>query len=197
MGKQLILGSGSPRRQQILRDSGYVFEIKVTDEDEIADPAMKVEDVPEDLARQKAGHILPDIQLEDFVLLTSDTVVVLDGEIIGKPKDMDEATAYLRRLSGRTHQVVSGVCFSDKRRTASFSDITEVNFQELSEDEIQYYVSKYEVLDKAGAYAIQEWIGLIGIASINGSYYNVMGLPMHKVYEELKKWNIFPEGDNQ
>jgi len=194
MGRQLILGSGSPRRQQILKDSGYTFEIMVSHEEEIPDPAFEIQEIPEDLARQKALHILPNIRTIDFVLLTSDTVVVLDGEIIGKPKSREEAASFLRRLSGTRHDVISGVCLSDKDRSVSFSERTVVLFQPLAEDEIQYYIDRYEVMDKAGAYAIQEWIGLIGISSISGSYYNVMGLPMHRVYTELKAWNILPSG---
>ncbi|MEZ5008662.1 MAG: Maf family nucleotide pyrophosphatase [Chitinophagales bacterium] len=186
MKKQLILGSKSPRRQQILKDAGYNFTILTSDEEEIVDGQLAKCDVPEALAIDKAKHILPSIKEDDFILLTADTIVLLHDEIIGKPKDTEEARAHLQKLSGEVHEVVSGVCITTKNTQISFSDITKVGFKHLTEEEIEYYVNNYEVLDKAGAYAVQEWIGMIGVKYLEGSYFNVMGLPIHKVYKELK-----------
>ena len=192
MGKQFILGSKSPRRQQILSDSGYSFQIVLSEAEEVVDISLSLEHVPEDLARQKAAHILPNIPNGNFVLLTADTLVILDQKIIGKPVDRADAISILERLSGSTHDVISGVCLADHDHIYSFSDRTSVTFLPLSAEEIRYYVDHFEVMDKAGAHAIQEWIGLIGIFSIEGSYYNVMGLPIHRVYKELSKWDIKP-----
>lgn len=192
MEYELILGSQSPRRQQILRDSGYPFRILTTDMDEIVDPDMDVYAVPEALAIQKGQHIYPRISNNNYIVMTADTVVILNGRIIGKPRNMDEARSFLESLSGSTHEVVSGVSFYTAQDHRSFSDTTSVTFETLTENEIEHYLKHYKVMDKAGAYAIQEWIGLIGISSIEGSYYNVMGLPMHKVHRLLREFGLSP-----
>lgn len=186
MKKQLILGSKSPRRQQILKEAGYEFTILTSDEEEIIDETIPKADVPVALAEQKAGHVLPLIKSLDFVLLTADTIVLLHNEIIGKPRDLEEAKVFLQKLSGEVHEVISGVCITTNSSKVSFSDTTKVGFKPLTNDEIDHYVKHYEVLDKAGAYAIQEWIGMIGVKYMEGSYFNVMGLPIHKVYDYLK-----------
>lgn len=125
--------------------------------------------------------------MSDSLLITADTIVTIDGEILGKPHDAAEAHAMLRKLSGRTHKVITGVCLIMAQKQRSFSDITTVTFREISDEEIDYYISHYKPFDKAGAYGIQEWIGYVGITSIQGSFYNVMGLPVERVYEEIKK----------
>lgn len=190
--KKLILGSNSPRRRRILEMAGYQFEVMVTDRDEVADPAWTIEETPVELARQKAGHILPDIAAGDFLLLTADTVVVLEKEIIGKPLDLEEAGSILRRLSGKSHTVISGVYMTDGSNETAFSDRTRVHFSEMTDATIRYYLENFTVLDKAGAYAIQEGIGLSHVDGIEGSFYNVMGLPIHKVCQALAAWKVFP-----
>lgn len=183
---QYILGSKSPRRHQILQAAGYNFEVMVAEEDEVIDASWKVEDVPQQLAEQKARFIQPRIEIESYTLITADTVVIVDDEIIGKPIDLEQAKMFLKKLSGRAHKVISGVCIANRTKKIAFSDETKVGFKELTNYEIDYYLKNYEVLDKAGAYAIQEWIGIIGVEYLHGSYYNVMGLPIHKLYKELE-----------
>lgn len=190
--KPLYLGSGSPRRRQLLSECGYRFDVLVPGVEEIPSAGLAAEEIPEDLARQKALHLSARITVPDYTLLTADTVVILDGEIIGKPLDKQDAADILSRLSGRRHDVVSGVCLAGRGFLESFSDTTRVTFGRLTPSEISWYVENFDVLDKAGAYAIQEWIGLIGIPAIEGSYYNVMGLPIHRVYERLSAHGIFP-----
>ena len=192
MARQLILGSNSPRRKEILQLTGYQFKVVVSEENENVDPSMDVHDVPEALAIQKAEHILPHLDETYFVLVTADTIVILDNEIIGKPGNKQEAIEILKRLSSRTHEVVTGVCLCNHELSISFSDVTKVHFSELTSIEIETYIQHYEVMDKAGAYAIQEGIGLSGIHAIEGSFYNVMGLPVHKVYQALNNLNVFP-----
>ncbi len=186
MDKQLILGSKSPRRQQILKQAGFEFTVLTSDEDEVIDLSMPCNEVPETLAIQKANFILPKMESENYILLTADTIVLLHDEIIGKPKDIEEARVFLNKLSGEVHEVISGVCLTTHNQQLSFSDTTRVGFKHLTKNEIDFYLKNYDVLDKAGAYAIQEWIGLIGVKYMEGSYYNVMGLPIHKVYESLQ-----------
>lgn len=176
----------------MLLDCGYRFEVIVPGVEEIPSAGLAAREVPEDLARQKALHLSAGLEVPDYTLLTADTVVILDGDIIGKPVDRNDAAAILQRLSGRRHEVVSGVCLAGPGFLESFSDTTRVTFGRLTPSEIAWYVDHFDVLDKAGAYAIQEWIGLIGIPSIEGSYYNVMGLPVHLVYERLSARGIHP-----
>jgi septum formation protein len=187
MSKPLILGSKSPRRQEILKLAGFDFSILTTDEDEVIDENIPVVDIPIYLAEQKARFIQPEIKTDNYILLTADTIVLLNNEIIGKPKNLEDAKSILRKLSGQMHTVISGVCLTTPNQSFSFSDVSKVLFKELLAEEIEYYVSNYNVLDKAGAYGIQDWIGLIGIEKIEGSFYNIMGLPIHKVYEAFQK----------
>ena len=187
MDRKLILGSKSPRRQEILKLAGWDFKVMTTDEDETIDESLQKTDIPAYLAEQKANFILPKIASDNYTLITADTIVLLNNEIIGKPKDLTEAKETLQKLSGNMHQVISGVCIKTPQKTVSFSDVANVFFKKLSEEEIDYYLANYEVLDKAGAYAIQEWIGLIGIEKIEGSYYNIMGLPIQKLYQKLQE----------
>jgi septum formation protein len=187
MKHTIILGSKSPRRQEILKMAGFNFSVLTTDEDEVIAPGIAVEDIPVYLAQQKARFIQPKIDIDNYVLITADTIVVLDNEIIGKPRDLEEAKLFLKKLSGQTHTVISGVCLTTSNQSIFFSDVAKVHFKDLSPNEIDFYIQNCEVLDKAGAYGVQDWIGLIGIKSIEGSFYNIMGLPIQKVYEALHK----------
>jgi septum formation protein len=182
---KIILASQSPRRHQLMEQAGYTFQVVVTDVDETPPAGMPGEEVPEFLARKKAEAVdAPD----DAIVITADTIVVLDHHILGKPAGLDEARAMLQRLSGRMHQVVSGVSIRKGAQQHSFSEITEVYFRPLTDAQIDYYLAHYQPLDKAGAYAIQEWIGLVGIEKIHGDYYNVMGLPVGSLMQALQRF---------
>lgn len=182
----VVLGSNSPRRRELLNDMGVKFRVEaIKGIDESYPASLPVEEIPVFLARVKAqGHPLSANEL----LITADTVVVLDEAVLGKPLGNEDAHRMLRALSGRAHRVISGVCVTTANRTESFSDTSVVNFAELTDEEIDYYIEHYRPLDKAGAYGIQEWIGNIGISGINGDFYNVMGLPTRKLYQVLKSF---------
>ena len=183
--KKIVLSSNSPRRKELLGELGIDFEVRIVKGIDEAYPAdLPVEKVPQYIACEKARCYTV---AEDEVLLTADTVVVLGNEIMGKPHDEADAMQMLRRLSGKTHQVITGVCLTTVGKQVAFSDVTDVSFAELTDEEIKFYVEKFRPLDKAGAYGIQEWIGLAGVAGIRGSYFNVVGLPVHRVYAELKR----------
>ena len=180
----VVLGSNSPRRRELLNDMGVTFRVEaIKGIDETYPANLPVEEIPVYLSRIKAqGHPLKDHEL----LITADTVVVLDETVLGKPEGEADAHRMLRALSGRAHRVISGVCVTTKDRSESFADTSIVHFAELTDEEIDYYIQHYHPLDKAGAYGIQEWIGNIGISGINGDFYNVMGLPTRKLYQLLK-----------
>ena len=180
----VVLGSNSPRRRELLNDMGVKFRVEaIKGIDETYPANLPVEDVPVFLARVKAeGHPLE----QDELLITADTIVVLDEAVLGKPADEAEAHRMLRALSGRPHRVISGVCVKTRDRVEVFADTSIVHFADLTDDEISYYIEHYRPLDKAGAYGIQEWIGNIGISGISGDFYNVMGLPTRKLYQLLK-----------
>lgn len=183
--EKLILASKSPRRKHLLELADIEFDIQTKETDESFPASMPIEEVPEYIALQKAK----DIQL-DFpkrTILAADTVVVLNGDIIGKPTDRENAIEILSRLSGQLHQVITGVVLVNSDQIISFSDVTEVEFHPLTLSQIEYYVDKFKPYDKAGAYAIQEWIGVVGIKKINGCFYNVMGLPISKVLYHYNK----------
>ena len=183
--KKIVLSSNSPRRKELLGELGIDFEVRVIEGiDETYPKELSVEEVPQYIAREKARVYIVD---KDEVLLTADTVVVLGNEIMGKPHDEADAMRMLRQLSGKTHQVITGVCLTTNDKQVTFADVTDVNFADLTDEEIKYYVDNFRPLDKAGAYGIQEWIGLAGVTGIKGSYFNVVGLPVHRVYAELKK----------
>ncbi len=189
---RLILSSNSPRRRQLLAGLGLPFEVRVLpDIDESYPDDLAVDDIPVFIAREKAQAYLPLIQPDELVI-TADTVVVLDNRILGKPADAQEATEMLRDLSGRTHRVITGVCITGKDVQRAFAVVSNVTFKQLEEKEITYYVEHYKPFDKAGAYGIQEWIGYIGVTGLQGSYFNVMGLPVQRIYEELKKLGVTP-----
>ena len=176
---KLILASGSPRRKQLLGQAHIDFDFVSPDVDETNPPGMNVRLVPEFLAKKKAAAVAQ--FYPDRCILAADTVVILDDEILGKAKDLDDAKCMLTRLSGRGHQVITGVCLRKGGQEFCFSETTEVVFRKLTQAQIDEYVEKYKPLDKAGSYAIQEYIGIVGIESIHGDYYNVMGLPVGKI----------------
>lgn len=185
MSKKVILASNSPRRRELLAGLDIDFEVRTIEGiDEFYPPELEAEKVPEFIAREKAAAYKVK---DDELLITADTVVVLDGKIYGKPHNEADAKRMLGELSGRTHHVVTGVCLTTTQKQRSFSVMTQVTFKALADEEIDYYVTRYKPLDKAGAYGIQEWIGYIGCKGLQGSYYNVMGFPVQRVYEELKE----------
>ena len=186
---KLILASNSPRRRELLAGLDVDFDVFVLDGiDESYPQDLKSTDVALYIARKKA-EAYKQIIAPDALVITADTVVVVDNRILGKPHDEAEAMEMLREISGRTHLVITGVCLTTQEKQVSFSVETEVTFKSLSDAEIEHYVTKYKPYDKAGAYGIQEWIGYVGVTALKGSYYNVMGLPVQRIYEELKSIN--------
>ncbi|MDR0976909.1 MAG: Maf-like protein [Prevotellaceae bacterium] len=184
---KLILASGSPRRRELMSGLGFPYEVRtLPDVDETYPDTLQGADIPLYIAREKADAYTSQMSEEDLVI-TADTIVWLDGHVLGKPHDDEEARQMLRALSGRTHEVFTGVCLTTRHWQRTFSARTEVRFTPLSEEEIAYYVEHYRPLDKAGAYGVQEWIGYIGVDYIAGSYYNIMGLPVQQLYSFLRK----------
>jgi septum formation protein len=183
---KLVLASKSPRRQSLIESMGFPFEVRIKEVDEVYPQELEREKVPVFLAELKAKPLIDQLQ-DGEVLITSDTVVIHEGKILGKPIDYNDAFQMLQCLSGNSHKVVTGVCMQSKSTTVSFSETTIVHFSDVSKDEIDYYIENFKPYDKAGAYGIQEWIGAIAIHKIEGCYYNVMGLPVHKVYSTLKE----------
>lgn len=181
----LILGSKSPRRQQLVKELGFPVEVRTEEVEEIYPETLEAEKVPEYLAKLKAQPLIPTIKPNE-VLLTSDTIVILDHEVIGKPKDRVDSIKMLQKLSGRTHKVITGVYLYSKDKDLSFSSRTDVVFSKISIEDIERYVDTASPFDKAGSYGIQEWIGYIGVQKIDGCYYNVMGLPLHDLYAAIK-----------
>ena len=185
---RIILGSNSPRRRELLAGLDLSFDVHVIPglEENYPD-SLQPQEIPVFLSKQKAEAYL--FTLEDQVLLiTADTIVWNETEVIGKPKDREDAIRMLRSLSGHEHQVVTGVCLTTTKKQETFSVVSSVRFASLTDEEIIYYVDKYKPFDKAGAYGIQEWIGYVGVESISGSFYNVMGLPVQRLYQELKRF---------
>lgn len=186
-GFTLVLASQSPRRKELLAGLGLEFTIRTK-------PVQ--EDFPMDLAPERVAAFLSKKKADAFegeigpteIILTSDTVVILEGAILGKPLDAAEATSMLRNLSGKSHTVVTGVTLTSQSKQVTASDMAKVVFKELSDDEISFYIDQFQPMDKAGAYGIQEWIGFIGVEKIDGSFFTVMGLPLHLVYRILKNW---------
>ena len=180
---KIVLASNSPRRRELLGALEVDFEVRTLDGIKESYPqGLTMTGIPEHISSQKAmAYALAD----DELLITADTIVYLDGEVLGKPANAKEACAMLRRLSGKTHQVIAGVTLRTVDRSHTFSCVTEVTFAQLAEEQIKHYVDNYAPFDKAGAYGIQEWIGYVGVTKINGSYYNVMGLPVQRLNQEL------------
>ena len=184
----IILASNSPRRKELLRGLDIAFDVRVQPdiaEDYPADTAPA--DVAVYISREKADAY-KDTIAENELVITADTVVIVENEILGKPHDDAEAKQMLRKISGRKHQVVTGVCLTTTEKQRCFSVSTDVTFKNLKEEEIDYYIETYSPLDKAGAYGIQEWIGYIGVTALEGSYFNVMGLPVQRIWEELNRF---------
>ena len=185
---KIILASNSPRRKELLGGLGIVYEVKtMPDIDESYPEGLGCEEIPLYIARAKADAYLPMINNNELII-TADTIVWLNGLVMGKPNNETEACDMLRRLSGHTHQVVTGVCITTRNKQKCFATVTDVTFTNLSEEEIKHYVTQYKPMDKAGAYGIQEWIGFVGVQSISGSYFNVVGLPIQRLYSELKEF---------
>lgn len=185
---KIILASNSPRRKELLSGLDLDYNIVVLpDIDESYPQDINKEEVALYIAKKKA-KAYKSLLTENTLVITADTVVVLDEKVFGKPIDESEAKDMLRQLSGKTHQVITGVCLTTHNKQKTFSVISDVRFSNLDDSEIEYYVSKYRPLDKAGAYGIQEWIGYVAVEYIGGSYFNVMGLPIQRLYQELKKF---------
>jgi septum formation protein len=181
----IVLGSASPRRKDLLTELGIAFSIIPTQKEEKYPKNLKEKKVAEFLAKQKSDTIAKDLK-KPYLLITADTIVTQNSEIIHKPEDKQYAIDILRKLSGNSHKVITGVCIKSVEKEVVFSSITEVFFTNLSDDEINFYIERYKPFDKAGSYGIQEWIGFIGIKKIVGSYNNVIGLPTAELYQKLK-----------
>ena len=188
---KIILASNSPRRKELLKGLDIDFEVRVIpDIDESYSPNMPPNEIPCYLAQKKASAYRASMQADELII-TADTIVVLDGDVLGKPTDKNDAIYMLKRLSGRRHQVITAVALTTIKRQKTFSVVSSVDFATLTDDEIEYYVNRYKPYDKAGSYGIQEWIGYVGVCAIEGSFYNVMGLPIQRLYQELKTFKMF------
>lgn len=184
---KIVLASNSPRRKELMSGLGVDYVVRtLPDVDESYPESLQGEEIPAYISLEKA-NAYKSMMSPDELLITADTIVWLDGKVLGKPKDKDNAVEILHMLSGHTHKVMTGVCITTTEWQRSFTSTSEVQFDVLSDEEIQYYVDKYCPMDKAGAYGVQEWIGYVGVKSISGSFYNIMGLPIQKLYGELKK----------
>lgn len=184
---KIILASNSPRRKELLSGLGISYEVKTLPGIEETYPdTLTGEEIPLYIAREKAAAYSECMQ-PDELIITADTIVWLDGTVMGKPADEEDACRMLRALSGKTHQVITGVCLTTQKFQRGFSTVSDVTFAALTNEEIRYYVQHYRPMDKAGSYGIQEWIGFVGVESISGSYFNVMGLPVQRLYKELGK----------
>jgi len=188
-GFKIVLASGSPRRQQFLRELDADFEIRLKEVDEIYPDTLQGAEITDYLAELKAAALTESLS-DDEILITSDTIVWHENKALGKPKDKVDAFAMIKSLSGKTHEVITSVCIRNAGNSETFNETTRVTFNPLSDDEINYYLDKYQPYDKAGSYGIQEWIGLVAIARIEGSYANVVGLPVDKVYQHLLKFTL-------
>lgn len=184
---KIVLGSKSPRRQQLIAGLGLDFEIRTKEVEEIYPKDIEPTKVATYLSELKAQPLVQSL-LKNEILLTSDTTVILENKVLGKPNTLEEAKTMIEALSGKQHQVITGVSLNSIDKSVCFAVTTNVFFKALTKEEIAYYVSHFKPLDKAGAYGIQEWIGQIGVEKIEGSYYNVVGLPVERVWEELKKF---------
>ena len=185
---RIVLASNSPRRRELLAGLGINYEVRVLPDIEESYPeTLPVEQIAEYIAAEKAAAYQNEMT-NDELLITADTIVVCEGEVMGKPVDEADACRMLRKLSGRSHEVTTGVCLTTKEQQSKFSVTTHVTFKQLTDEEISYYVTTYRPLDKAGAYGIQEWIGYIGVTGLQGSYFNVMGLPVQRIYMELQSF---------
>lgn len=184
---ELLLASKSPRRQYLLKELGLDFEVRTKEVDESFPDHLKAHEIPLYLCEKKAAAF--DEELKDnTIVITADTIVWINGQVLNKPENFDDAVRMLKMLSGKVHEVYTGVCLKSKSKTKSFYALTKVYFKELSQEEIEYYIKNYNPYDKAGAYGAQDWIGLVAVEKIEGTYFNVMGLPVKELYEELLKF---------
>jgi len=183
---KIILGSNSPRRVSLLAQMGYTFEQRIGEIEEQINPTLPYHEIPESIAIQKFQNLSPGLS-DNELLICADTLVFFNDQILSKPRNIEDAKKMLRQLSGENHTVITGVCIGGKSGFTVFSDQTFISFGELTDQQIEYYIREYSVIDKAGAYGIQDWIGLIGIRRIEGSYTNVMGLPTHKLFSQIQK----------
>lgn len=186
---RIILGSRSPRRQELLMELGLKFEVVTKDWDERYPEHLAGPEIALFVAEEKAKSFIPEIR-DNEIVITADTIVWCDNEVLSKPSDSEDALRIIRKISGRTHEVITGVCLLSALKMVSFQSSTRVTFSELTDEEIVHYISRYKPYDKAGAYGIQEWIGIAACSSIEGSYFNVVGLPVEQVYSELKKFTL-------
>ena len=190
MYKKIILASNSPRRKELLAGLDVQFEVRIIPGiDESYPDTQPTMEIAEYIAQKKA-KAYRETMADDELIITADTIVVLDDKVLGKPKDAEEARCMLHALSGKTHQVVTGVVLTTKEQQKHFSVVSNVTFKTLSDNEIDYYVDTYKPMDKPGAYGIQEWIGYVGVTRLEGSYFNVMGLPVQRIYEAMKEFSI-------
>jgi len=184
---KIILASKSPRRRQLLEGLDIPFEVVIHEVDEIFPEGLPMEEIPVYLAKLKAEPFAEELS-HDALVITADTIVWIEGVVLGKPTNYEHAAEMLRQLSGKKHVVITGVCLTSREKQVTFSATTDVYFKDLSNDEIDYYLQNYRPYDKAGSYGVQEWIGYVAITRIEGSYFNVMGLPVQRLYEELRKF---------
>ncbi len=185
--KKIILASKSPRRQELLKGLGLNFEVRTKDIEETYSADLRAEDVPVFLSEKKANEFLHELKSGE-IIITSDTIVIHQGKILEKPRSKEEAHEMLRRLADSEHVVVTGVCIQSLEKKVVFSDLTLVEFSALTDEEIDFYIENYKPFDKAGSYGAQDWIGFVAIKKLTGSYFNVMGLPVHRLYTELKNF---------
>jgi septum formation protein len=184
---KLILASQSPRRQQLLQQLGYTFEIRLKETDETVPTHLPAHQVSMFLAEKKANTFMNDLKDKEL-LITADTIVIIENEILNKPHNYEEAFQMLTKLSGKVHEVITGFCLTSLEKQVTLSDTTKVFFKPLTAFEIDFYIKNYHPFDKAGSYGAQDWIGMVGITRIEGSYFNVMGLPVHKLYGALEEF---------
>ena len=184
---KIVLGSQSPRRKELLNGLNLAFETRVIETEENFAAHMSSVEIPMYLAEKKAKAHLSTLA-DNELLITADTIVWCEGKVLGKPTDRNDARAMLEKLSGRTHQVITGVCICTLKKRKVFHVVSDVRFAKLTSSEIEYYLDHYKPYDKAGSYGVQEWIGFVGVEHINGSYFNIMGLPIQRLYNELKRW---------
>ncbi len=182
---ELVLASQSPRRKELLHHAGLPFSVITQDTEESYPSDLALEAIPVHIARQKAEAVKPNVR-SDAAIIAADTIVCKDHQVLGKPSDAQDATQMLQQLSGRQHQVMTGVVILTAEIEQTFTEVTNVSFKTLTQAEIEYYVNRFKPYDKAGAYAIQEWIGLVGIEDVRGCYFNVVGLPVQRLWQELK-----------
>ena len=185
---KIVLASNSPRRKELLGGLGLPFDVRTKQGiDESYPEGLNGEQIALHISKKKAEAYKSDMA-DDELIITADTIVYVDGEVLGKPKDKEDARRMFKLMSGREHQVITGVCVVAKEKTVQFASVTDVTFTQLEDEEIDYYINNYKPYDKAGAYGIQEWIGYVGITGIRGSYFNVVGLPVQRLYTALKQF---------